>query len=327
MAWSSGTIASSTPWVDLSSKLKAICGLDDTGGRSPTRNWSFVGNVPAGTGAGQSGSTSYSLDVFKCAGSGTDANDAATDWYFVIPIPAPTTQTTPALYFQVAESFDGINQFKRQIPGNVSTAPVGSGYWANDTYNTFVSLSAKLTNSAWTLNTTGFSYWMKLTRNDLIFSVLVGTTNLSLYVGLLDSGTAISDPCPLVLVGSSSGGAAKGVTRLPGVSVSSVSFMWFLIFRFWLYSVQQSETNNGTNRNDLWQGNKIHVSRIAVYSAASPVDWYRVGGFRGLVKPNILGFGSGGTVNLGDTMVIGANTWTVVALNLDNAATWVTRAI
>src|SRR5215472_4494237 len=50
MAWDTGTITDAAPWAALSTKLK---------------------NLVGGTGAGQSGSASYSLDVFRCRGAAT----------------------------------------------------------------------------------------------------------------------------------------------------------------------------------------------------------------------------------------------------------------
>lgn len=66
MAWDAGTITSAAPWAAVSQKLKDLI----TGG-SGVANWSFVENVPAGTGIGQSGSATYSLDVFRCRGATT----------------------------------------------------------------------------------------------------------------------------------------------------------------------------------------------------------------------------------------------------------------
>src|SRR5512135_2824715 len=65
MAWDTGVITDAAPWAALSTKLKNMVG--GTG----VENWSFVENVPAGTGLGQSGSASYSLDVFRCRGAAT----------------------------------------------------------------------------------------------------------------------------------------------------------------------------------------------------------------------------------------------------------------
>ena len=57
MAWSKDAYTTDTPSADLSDKLKDLCGS------SGVKNWSFVENVPAGTGDGQSGSNNYSVDV------------------------------------------------------------------------------------------------------------------------------------------------------------------------------------------------------------------------------------------------------------------------
>jgi len=64
MAWDAGTITSATPWAALSQKVK-----DLISGGSGVGNWAFVKNIPAGTSAGQSGSTLYSVDLFRCRGA------------------------------------------------------------------------------------------------------------------------------------------------------------------------------------------------------------------------------------------------------------------
>jgi len=96
MAWDTGTITSATPWAALSAKLQALVGT------SGVANWGFVKNIPAGTSAGQSGSTSYSLDVFRCRGatnlynrakqealaSAQQSSSDATSYAFTITVPS-----------------------------------------------------------------------------------------------------------------------------------------------------------------------------------------------------------------------------------------------
>lgn len=65
MAWDAGSITSVTPWADLSQKIKDLIAAAGSG----AENWEFVENIPAGTNYGQSGSASYSVDVFRCNGT------------------------------------------------------------------------------------------------------------------------------------------------------------------------------------------------------------------------------------------------------------------
>lgn len=97
MAWDAGTITSATPWAALSAKIQALVG------GSGVANWSYVKNIPAGTSAGQSGSASYSLDLFRCrgatnlynravqvnlSGTTTTSNTDATSYAFTVTLPA-----------------------------------------------------------------------------------------------------------------------------------------------------------------------------------------------------------------------------------------------
>lgn len=308
MAWDTGTITSATPFVDLSQKIKDLCG--DSG----VANWSFVENIPAGTGTGQSGSSSYSLDVFKCAGSGTDANDSGTDWYFVFPVPSPTSGVSVANVCGAAEDYEGSTnkRFRRQmVRATVATAPTGSGYWFNDTLGSWNSLSSKLGMFSPTLNTTGFTYYVKLTNNGIFLAVRVGVTSTSGFVTLMDSlisPSVATDGCPLV--GVDNNGFNAGYTRLPGVTDATQNkwnagvFGWAAVLG----------SNSAATNVDFWQGGKVITSRLASGNRGGNGSMNLAGGLRGLLKADILAFQQGGTVQLGDTVTIDGNTWTVIHL-------------
>src|SRR5262252_3450210 len=66
MAWDAGTIVSGTPVAAFSQKIKDLITAGPNLG-----NWSFVKNIPAGSGLGTTGSTTYSGDLFRCRGATT----------------------------------------------------------------------------------------------------------------------------------------------------------------------------------------------------------------------------------------------------------------
>lgn len=93
MAWSKDAYTTDTPSADLSDKLKDLCG------GSGVKNWSFVENVPAGTGDGQSGSNNYSVDVFKCAGTAlrrTAGGNLPASWRGASPGTCPRSSSQPS---------------------------------------------------------------------------------------------------------------------------------------------------------------------------------------------------------------------------------------
>ena len=311
MAWDAGTITSATPHTALSTKIKALFG------GSGVANWSFVENIPAGTGAGQSGSASYSIDVYKCAGSGTDANSSGTDFYVGLRIPVSDGAVASA--FVACEDYSPIasasnkGMFRRQTANaSMNTVPTGAGFWRNDTYSNEAGLnSASMTTS--TLNTSGFSYWIKLTKNMLVWATKVGSTELTHLAMVLDTFViSTTDGCPLVACGSNVGHC--GFSRLPSV-VSGNADQWRAIANFWTRGPLLA-TSNAVNDGDIWQSGKMYDSRIMVKSTVATASYFQSGGMRGLMPQDIIAFKPGGTVGLGDTTVIDGNTWTVIAVNL-----------
>lgn len=298
-------ITSATPHAALATKIKALFG------GSGVANWSFVENIPAGTGAGQSGSASYSIDVYKCAGSGTDANDAATDWYVAWRL--PVTDGAVSSNFNVFEDYEGgtNKRFKRPVAGPAVQAPTGTGFWRSDTYAAAASVVGVQQETIFTLNTTGFSYWIKLTKNGIWVTCQVGST-LGTHIALLGdtmvaSGVA-TDSCPLFAHGAG-GGSGIEASREPGVTDGTKTK--------WNYGECAPWTllagSNAPNNNDLFQGNKVALSRICVLRTGGAGVINLIGAFRALLKPElILCFQTGGTVNIGDTIVINGVTYVVM---------------
>ena len=99
------------------------------------------------------------------------------------------------------------------------------------------------------------------------------------------------------------------MTREPGLTDATLT-KWLCLFTTWTLV----RGTNATNVNDFWQGNKVTASRVVIERAATLVAGTHnvIGNFRGMVKANFLIFLSGGTVNIGDTIVINGTTYVVV---------------
>jgi hypothetical protein len=365
------------------------------------------------------GSVSYSCDVFKCAGTGDDANDAGVDWYlgilrrgvnevqtitvgsggagdtftltynghttgaitwsadnaadiqaallalddfapgdltvtsyntdvyrvwfagtFVNTNVGTITGTGTGCTITIAETVPGksdeswvitcpfeqystvYHKFKRGASfksgaSNSGPAVDANGYpayssvWGGDIwYNIAVTQSY---GAYWpmTLNKTGFTYEIKMTKNFIAIGFKVGVTEKFCYLGLMDSmvAPAIGDPYPLIAQGNGmvvDSATQGGFTNLPGVaSLATVNGGFGTIIAPWTYpALYANAMSNASNANDKWQENKIHVSRALVLHKVTTSSSYLYGFARGLLKSDIMIIPMGGTVNIGDTMTI-----------------------
>lgn len=317
MAWDASTITDAAPWAMLSAKLQALVG------GAGVANWSYVEQLPAGTGAGQSGAAAYNLDVFKCAGAGTDANAAATDWYFCLEIPVTDgAVVTSCMAFESYDPTAGEKKFKRPLAAPSTTTPTGAGYWRSDTYALYTNVTGmnRPSMAFHALNTTGFSYWIKLTNNGVQIAVRVGTYECSIGVHLLDSLTTVTDAVPLAsVVGGAIGGGslAQGSVyhTLPSVVSAPGSTGWQNTLQPWISVVSDGILSNITSNQDLWLGAKILLARVLSTHAGGRLTSKpaTLGAVRGLMKTDFMCFHDGGTVQLGDTLTFGGDAdWTVI---------------
>ena len=352
MPWKSGTVTNARPDGALADLVKNDAALLN-GGTPPTgiRNWSFVEEVPAGTGAGQSGNAGFSVLVFKCAGSGNDANDAGQDWYVGLSRRASDNTTMDAWVFEDYKSIAAYpadadrGKCRRPLGCHLSSpsAPDVTNYTFDETFRTFEARRATAATGRgyveMGLNSSGFNYALKLTKNMILLSTYVGTTQQGFFATLIDSAITLTDTLPLVAggIGTTTAGALKTgnnnydrwgcFTRLPGVTAANIasaglgtsSYIWQASFAPW--TINGGMGANVAGVNDKWQGGKGHASRIAVFHKSyagvvnASVTWPSyLGWLRGLVKPDLLALAvASGTVNFLDTVTIGANAdWTVV---------------
>lgn len=343
MAWDLDSITSDTPGAALSDKIKTLVGSTD--------NWSFVENVPAGTGAGESGSADYSVDVFKCAGTGGGANSAGIDFY--VAVYRNTTAYLNVMAFEryspvASASNKGMCACPIGVYKNPATTPDATDYTydsaaGSPTWRTFHArygldgTAAANYGVRWypTLVKTGFSYALKLTKDVLIIALSVGATTYSAYFGLFDSLLA-SDAMPLCCVAMSGSGAYGdmagvsfintygGFSRLPGVTSaritasgigsSNYNAIWNAVTRPWLNS-DLIAGGNTSGANDFWLGGVNLASRIAILQRGKPsTDTWpsSIGCIRGLLKADVLALYLP-TPNVWDTTTVGAHDdWTVV---------------
>jgi hypothetical protein len=244
----------------------------------------------------------------------TNANDAAKDWYFMIEIPAPDGATNSSM--NCSEDYDG-NELFRRLPYLITTVtPDSIDFSQNPTLAAYASVSNNNRASLLftSLNTSGFTYYIKITPNFIIISARVGATEKTLGFGLLDSFVTNATEMPLMSL-SSGNTVANTFTRLPGVS-GSVSSGGNGSLYPWTQACAEGFTTNASNQQDLWASSKVHAARLFAAHTPGRVagnsganNW---GYARGLWKQEILAVRSGGTVQLGDTMTIAGNTWTVI---------------
>jgi hypothetical protein len=284
-------------------------------------NWSWIETIPAGTGAGQSGANNVVVDVFKCAGSGTNLNDAGVDFY--VGIAGNTAGTNGvASGILVAEDYLSIaanpanadrGKFRRNCPLPVSgVTPDATNFTYTETYTTFaastkVDFTPTMTNGAG-----GIAYWLKVDHNFIVFTVKIGTAFSTFFAGVFDSVVSgDTEVMPLVVLTASSG----SFSRLPGVTLNAGGVTeWGACASAWTSNMFQSHAYTGLDR---WaSSSKMFVSRVALsHTPTTAPQSYGV--FRGLLKAEILCIGtaqSGISPSPGDTIVIDGNVWTCISV-------------
>jgi len=391
----------------------------------------------------ESGAVAYSVDVFKCAGTGNDANDAATDWYFfigrydvsevdtltintwdagdtfkltinghettaitysannaadiqaaiealdefapgdvivrqlsnhtatvgsyeiafggnakfkpiLITLTSATGTTPPTCtptrtiiggvvsttwWMGCSGAYDATQKMIKQFPlygysNSANRASDASGYlytgtgWSGNwlPFSTYFAQGAAFgAGTGNVLNNTGFSYKIKLDKNFILFAIRVGTTEYTMYAGLMDTlvDPTIADTLPLVLASNSTGTwvTHSGFHKLPGVLNKSVENNLGGVFVVPWLSTYIYGGNNGNNINDLWQDNGVHVTRVLCEHRVTQALYYTCGALRGLLKDEVKCIYMGGTIQIGDTVTLSNNgtpeTWTVMG-KIDN---------
>jgi hypothetical protein len=159
-----------------------------------------------------------------------------------------------------------------------------------------------------------------MTRNAIMIGTKVGAAEASTGAMLIDSFVAnTTDGCPLITFKQTAAAYSYCTfSNLPGVATvgGSSTSSWVIAAMGWTRGLVSAVSYNLADRFDLWQDSKIHVGRLVVAhvdgAAAGTANLY--GYLRGLVKIDFLAVSNaGGTVNLGDTISIDGNTWTVIA--------------
>lgn len=276
----------------------------------------------------KSGSANYSVDVFKCSGSGDDANDAGQDFYIFIA----RDKTAAATGWQINLAREWDTNYKKaryiwdRYSGNQTStfAAVDANGWSyNATTPGYYYLPSNILSGnyhafwKWTLNKSGFTYQIKMTKNFIVISTRVGTTDTCIYLGLMDSIiSGATDTYPLVGICGlpCEGSGAYGLfLTLPGLGAigTGVSYCFAAYVAGWTHAANLAVTN-ATNVFDKWANSGIWVARVFMFHGVSSANHYLWGKVRGLLKSDVLCFYVGGTVNIGDTMTIDGTTYTVL---------------
>jgi len=312
MAFEAGAVVSATaawgPKTTAGSIAARINAIMPTG-------WSFVENIPAGTGAGQSGSAANACDVFK---SSSANNDAGIDFwigvYYATATGALIELICAADYLDIAGNPANADRgkFRRQCTRPATgTAPDGTTFAFNETYTTCAGIVSTTTDFSPAVATTGFSYWLKMTANFLYICIKSGSTISFSYTGLMDSTvTGSTDNRPLVSINSTTGGFAT----LPGVTGSAGgSAMWGATGVPWNTLLAGLLTQSFTN-TDFWMTSRVIATRLAMVHDVTAANSTTYGLLRGLLKADILVITAGtNTLLPGDTITIAGNTWTIVS--------------
>lgn len=278
----------------------------------------------------------------------TVLNDAGKNFYLIFE--RPVTDGAVVNSIMAAEEYEpGQKIFGGLATANALTQPSGSRYWGSSGYDIYANVTAtnRATSLMGGLNITGFQYWIKLTKNMAVISVRVSGTESSAVVGLLDSFVSnATDSMPLVcsiadtaseLVGSSFSSLPGVVTMANGTS----SRAWQAAYTAWTHNVLAGGApeggslfnNTAATQVDLWASSKAYVSRIVCWHGygQTVVAGASSGFYRGLVKSDFLCIAAGGTVQLGDTIVVSGITWTVIKFagavgTSAQSMAWLTRA-
>lgn len=280
------------------------------------------------------GAASYSCDVFKCSGSGIDANDAGIDWYvgFIRYSAFPATNWDSAVFF-VAEEYDPTT--KRfagtaiKNSGKISAPFVStdaSGYAKYGTayedqgavYRSVYQIFTGGTCAMLVLTGTGFNYFVHITNNELFISAPIGSSQHWTFMGLMDSlvDASLDDELPLFHFGDGAGFQENGVQiRIPGgVSLTGIAKTCGAYLYPWSFAYSATGLTMADGNTDLWKDQKINVSRVMVLHGTASGSNSVQGQVRGLLKSTVRCTLKGGDVSVGDKFTIDEEDWIVLAV-------------
>ncbi len=221
-----------------------------------------------------------------------------------------TTSGGLTLSFRTFEVWDATNKkairyYTTASSGVVPGVTPPYTYAVNDAVGVLLSSGSLGQQPVFTLNTTGFTYWLHASADHFQLATTVGGTQAGIYIGLYDDFMAPADsPFPLaqVVMSSNSSGSASGggATREPKQAGAAS----------WNFHVFVTDSGGGRWTQALaveGYSGKPAVGRVLLQSARGASYW------RGLLKNSLVGGLAGSIVN-GDTFtfVIGGVTSTYV---------------
>lgn len=314
----SATYSAEAAWTPLAANLVLAAPQGSARGMYRPNNEDTVGVLTTNSNSGQTSWCAISFEFQRTteATTVTSPNDAGTDYYFFIEIPVPDGAVNSSM--NVAETYDGFRQVAKMPPPQSTYTPISPGGWRDATifqYNGCTGNNRAQTTHQ-VLTTGGFSYWIKLTKNDICIATRVGATEAMSGAFLMDSFlTNVTDVLPLVqLSPQGASGVGCSFTRLPGVTTSVSTNAFQATVKGWTTPIVDGFSTNASAAQDIWSSSKVQVGRVFISHSAgrSGTALSTVGYARGLLKTDWLCIRGGGAVTAGDTMTISGNTWTVM---------------
>jgi hypothetical protein len=284
MGYRTGALTSANPAADLYAQIVAEFDLHG--------NWDFVDTVAIGTNTHQ---------VWKNRGTGTDANAFGQDYHVSFQYVAAGGTT---LRIRCFEAYDAVNDkaIRPCVGASTSLAINANGSHGDETLGFTLEATALVYADVLTV-TTGFDYYVQVSRNRLCVGTKYSTTNTALYAGLFESLMA-ADPFPLCIGGTSGNENAStvdfGVSRHPNKTTTEIN-------NFLFHMSAWTAISGHAEQNDLFHNAAVASRPFLRHLSNAPAQY---GYARGLLYGcALLPDGGTATVN-GSTMTIGAETYT-----------------
>lgn len=283
-------------------------------------SWSFIEGTTVGTEFHR---------VWKCTGSGANANDFGQDFY--VSFGRGSSGTQSSMTMRAFEAYNlTLHQPIRPCAGKNTTVAtaINANYSYGDETNgvlfTNLDVASMSVNAG---NGANVTWYCIVTKNGVWVKAFVSSVDCA-YAGLFDSkldgvSPHRAEPFPLMVVGHSvaaqqPGTQSVGVSRHPGRVGSGVS-------NFAHHLTEFSPVYGTQSGVDLHQG-ESSAPRIAVIGNIDPGVHDIYGGLRGLMKDaRVTGMGTTGAVS--DTIVIDGETYWYFRLGgvLTNRMAWARR--
>lgn len=284
MGYRTGAITDANPASALRLQIEAEFDLHG--------NWDFVEEVVVG---------SNTHRVWKNRGSGTAANSFGQDFYVDLQYAA---SGGTALRIRCFEAWDAVNKkaIRPCVPTGASLAVNANGSHGDETLG-FTLEATNLVYADLLTTTTGFDYYVQVSKDRLCAGAKYSTTSTACYAGLFESLMA-ADPFPLMIAGTSGNENAYttdcGVSRHPNKTTTET-------YNFTFQVSPWTAISGHAEQNDLLHNAAVASRPLLRHFSGAPAQYGYARGL--LIGCALLPDGATATVN-GSTMTIGAETYT-----------------